>query len=198
MLQIQIEDQRVLGALQKAVQAMNGRQRTEMMKRVAGSMLAAVERNFEQEGRPKWDDLKPSTIADRQRSGHWPGKILQRTGGLKRSITQKWNANEAVVGSNLIYAAIHNQGGEIQKKARTRTVRLRTDAKGRLLRQPNHANLAVFARTRHKRAVERQASIGAHSINIPQREFLKLTEQDLDDLTQEINDWYRDILQGKP
>lgn len=101
-----------------------------------------------------------------------------------------------MVGTNMLYAAIHNQGGSIRRQARTQTVRLRTDAAGRLLRQANHPNLAVFASLRHRRALERQASIGAYSIDMPQREFMRLSEQDLADLAEDVNEWYGEILHG--
>lgn len=196
MLELKIDHQPTLQALRNAVQAMNGSQRTALMRNVAASMLAAVEENFAQQGRPRWQALKPRTIAQRRKSGHWPGKILQRTGRLKNSMSQRWTAERAVVGTNVLYAAIHNQGGTISRKPRSQTVRLRTDAKGRLLRQAGHPNLAVFARKRHQRAAERQASIGAHSIDMPQREFMRLTDQELKDLTADVNVWYEKLLKN--
>lgn len=198
MLELKITDQPVLQALRNAVQAMNGRQRTELMRNISGEMHAAVMQNFEDGGRPQWDKLKPRTIAARKKTGNWPGQILVRRGDLRRSITQRSDASSAVVGSNAVYAAIHQMGGTIQKKARASTVRLRTDAKGRLLRQPNHPSLAVFARQRgkspHKRFVERQSTTKAHSIHMPARPFLQLTPQDLADLTEEVNAWFGEIV----
>ena len=54
-------------------------------------------------------------------------------------------------------------------------MRLRTDAKGVLLRQGDEgklAKLAVFARASHKRAVERSYQGKDYTINIPARPVL--------------------------
>ena len=46
-----------------------------------------------------------------RKKGYWPGRILQRRGELAASITSKYDENSAVVGTNKIYAAIHQFGG---------------------------------------------------------------------------------------
>jgi phage gpG-like protein len=52
----------------------------------------------------KWEKLKDSTIAQRKKKGYWPGKILQQTGTLKRSVTSRVFRDKAIVGTNLEYA----------------------------------------------------------------------------------------------
>ena len=52
----------------------------------------------------------PKTIKQREKKGHWPGKILQQTGQLKRSITAQSTDTEAIVGTNLKYAPTHHFG----------------------------------------------------------------------------------------
>lgn len=44
------------------------------------------------------------------------GKTLADSGTLKRSITHNANISEVIYGSNLEYAAIHNDGGDIEAK----------------------------------------------------------------------------------
>lgn len=87
-----------------------GRDATPLMRVIAGDMQAAVETNFRMEGRPAWAGLKPSTQAERAARGYWPGKILQRTGQLAASIAQDYDATSAVVGTNLVYGAVHQFG----------------------------------------------------------------------------------------
>lgn len=89
------------------------------MRNIAGIMHAEVEDNFSAQGRPGWKPLSENTIAERQRLGYWPGRILQRTGELVTSITAESDANRALVGTNKIYAAILNFGGEIMQAARS-------------------------------------------------------------------------------
>lgn len=84
-----------------------------LMKNIAGIMMDSVETNFEQEGRPKWQGLAKSTIKQRTKAGTWPGKILQVSqAGLASSITSKYDDNSAMVGTNKVYAAIHQFGGD--------------------------------------------------------------------------------------
>jgi phage virion morphogenesis protein len=79
-----------------------------LMQRLAQRLHFIVDENFEKEGRPRrWRPLAPATIEERKRLGYWPGRILQRTGQLKRSITEKTTNNEAIVGTNLEYAEYH-------------------------------------------------------------------------------------------
>jgi phage virion morphogenesis protein len=87
-----------------------------LMKNIAGIMADAVEENFEQEGRPnKWQELAESTVQNRKKTKHWPGRILQVEGQLATSITTKYDNESAVIGSNLEYAAIHQLGGQAGK-----------------------------------------------------------------------------------
>ncbi|MCZ5321378.1 phage virion morphogenesis protein [Escherichia coli] len=48
-----------------------------------------------------------------------PRQILQKSGRLVASIRSAVNNNEATVGTNVRYARIHNEGGEIRHQART-------------------------------------------------------------------------------
>ena len=95
-----------------------------LMREVAGIMLDEVEENFEAQGRPRWLELKSVNLAragySRTKTGKWaylkrnnrPSyMILHDTGRLASSITQQFDANSASVGTNVVYAAIHQFGG---------------------------------------------------------------------------------------
>lgn len=64
------------------------------------------------ETKEKWKDLKQP----RKRKGRKSQTILVDTARLKRSIRKiKVTQNEIVIGSDVPYAKIHNEGGEIKK-----------------------------------------------------------------------------------
>jgi phage virion morphogenesis protein len=110
MINITVDDKGVVQLLKRIEQKMGNMR--PVMRVIAGIMHDAVEENFEKEGRPKWKPLKKSTIKQRERKGHWPGKILQVSGQLASSITQKATSTSAIVGTNKKYAAIHQFGGK--------------------------------------------------------------------------------------
>lgn len=109
-IEIRIDDAELQKNLQRlAERAENLR---PLMKNIAGIMEDSVEENFKQEGRPdKWQKLAKSTIKQRTKKGHWPGRILQVRGELASSITSYYDSYSAVVGTNKVYAAIHQLGG---------------------------------------------------------------------------------------
>ncbi|HOW51772.1 MAG TPA: phage virion morphogenesis protein [bacterium] len=96
-----------------------------VLRGVAGIMHDDVERNFKDEGRPdKWKGLSKKTEAMREKRGHWPGKILQESGALAASIQEDADRTQAMVGTNLAYAAIHHFGfnGTVKVRGSTRKV----------------------------------------------------------------------------
>lgn len=108
-IQVSIDDrelQRTLKRLERRVADL-----TPFFREAAGILAESVDANFEAEGRPKWRPLAPSTIRQREKKGHWPGPILAVRGDLVRSITRHYDAHSAVVGTNKIYARIHQLGG---------------------------------------------------------------------------------------
>lgn len=105
------------------------------MRAIATALLSQTEDNFAAEAGPlgKWPGLARATIEGRVgrlaksrkggtlKSGRISKgvansaagmKLLQDTGRLAASVTPFWSATEAGVGSNAIYAAIHQLGGK--------------------------------------------------------------------------------------
>lgn len=119
MIDVQIDDSGFTFALNGL--SKNAGNTIPLMRSLAGDLQDAVEETFEKEGRPgKWEGLAESTIESREKRGKWPGKILQVSGRLANSISQRYNAREAVVGTNLPYARIHQKGGQAGRGGRTR------------------------------------------------------------------------------
>ena len=117
-IEIKIENKEVLTRLQEL--ANRGENLRPLMKNIAGIMATATEDNFKDEGRPdKWVDLSETTKKQRQKIGKYPGQILQVSGQLASSVSTAYDDNSAVIGSNLVYAAIHQLGGQAGKNKKT-------------------------------------------------------------------------------
>jgi len=162
---IEVSDGPVIAALNRLAQSAGDL--TPAMRAIAQLLERQTEDNFAAESGPlgKWPALK-----DKKRQG---GKMLQDTGRLAASVTPFASTAEAGVGSNAIYAAIHQLGGTIEKAAQSRRVAHRTDAKGNLLRSEALGGKGlVFAKDSHKRVLTRWFEQGAHSIGIPARPYL--------------------------
>ncbi len=109
LIDIDIDDRQLQALMKKlAGRVQNMR---PAMRATAGIMHDEVEENFAREGRPAWEPLAESTIKSRERRGHWPGSLLQVSGQLAASITQKSDAVSARVGTNKRYGAIQQLGG---------------------------------------------------------------------------------------
>ena len=84
---------------------------TPAMRTIADIMRTQTLERFEAETGPDGVRWKPS-----QRALEDGGLTLTDTGHLKQSITAASTATSAVVGTNLLYAAIHQFGGSIRAK----------------------------------------------------------------------------------
>lgn len=147
---------------------LNLKDRQELMTALGGTMLDAVETNFQSEGRPAWQGWSPAYA--KQRAG---GKILQKKGRLAASIRMAITNSSATVGSNVRYARIHNEGGEIKHTARQQSLYFKQAKSGAVSRQ--------FVKKRKANFVQ-SATIGAHTVNIPARPFLQLIDSDIEAL----------------
>jgi phage gpG-like protein len=148
----------------------SGRNIKPLQVEINGILHDEVEENFQAGGRdPKWPES--------QRVKKHGGQTLIDSAQLVNSIQEFVSNNSSGLQTNKEHAAIHNFGGEIKRQPYSGSVRLRTDAKGNLLRQGSglKANLAVFARSSHKRATERSYTSSGYTIRMPQREFMKIS-----------------------
>ncbi len=137
------------------------------------SVVSRMRATFEQQADPwgkGWQGLKASTLRKRRKKGAG-AQILRDTGRLMNSISHTVGDNEVTIGTEVEYAAIHQFGGTIKRTLAAGKVRLRADAKGNLIRQKFHGNLAVFAKSKHKRVVERSHEGRDYVIAIAARPF---------------------------
>lgn len=116
-IEIKIDNKKVEKALLEIAQKTSNLR--PLMKNIAGIMADSTEENFKEEGRPKWKDLSEKTKTARKKTGHYPGQILQVSGQLALSVTTQYDETSAVIGSNKVYAAIHQLGGQAGKNKKT-------------------------------------------------------------------------------
>ncbi|CAB3851934.1 hypothetical protein LMG26842_02887 [Achromobacter dolens] len=170
---IHYEGQRGLDAALSRLAAL-GRSPRPIFKAIANYGESSTRLRFERQRGPDGAAWKPSRRV--QKSG---GQTLVKSRRLLRSITNVYGDTYAAWGSNVAYARIHQQGGEINRAPYSTRIRLRTDARGNLARQPGNRKLAVFARDSHKRARTSWHEVRAYKIRMPARPFLGVNSEDL-------------------
>lgn len=155
--------------------------REPIMRELAAAMADAVEENFARQGRPEW--MGWSRRYARQRHG---GKILQKSGRLAKSITQYSTNDEAVVGTNVKYARIHQEGGEINIAARSQQAYYRQHKNGSVGNRFVRKSRSNFSQWN---------TIGEYKITMPARPFLHLTEDDISGMEATIESYFKRIVE---
>lgn len=150
-----------------------GRSPRRLWQAVGAYGEASTRLRFRNQVGPDGTPWKPSK---RVRKGG--GKTLVLSARLLRSFSHQVRADGVSWGTNVVYARIHQEGGEIQRAAYSSWARLRTDASGTLLRQKSADNLAVFAKATHKRVRVQRYTVDAHTIKMPARPFLGVNAAD--------------------
>lgn len=137
-VKITIDDARLQEALKRLEQS--GTRLAPAMKKIAAALADQVEENFAQQGRPRWQPLENPP---ERRQG---GRILQDSGQLAASISTESTDTAAVIGSNKVYAAIHQFGGKTAAHV-IRPVKKKALAfGGTVRRQVNHPGSDIPAR----------------------------------------------------
>ena len=161
MIRIQIDDAEVIRALGGlAARLANMR---PFYKNVGEELVQSTKERFDAqrdpEGRP-WQRLKPSTVwgkALSKRSFSGARRILRDSGQLQDTIHYQADGDQVLIGSNRVYAAIHQFGG--QTKAHT-------------IRPKNKKALAWPGAAHPVKSVRHPGS------KIPARPFLGMSERD--------------------
>ena len=117
----------------------------ELFDDIGAALVISTQQRFESETAPDGNPWKKSF-----RELHGGGKTLTDTARLVKSITHEASNNGVAVGTNVLYAAIHQTGGTIKAKTK-RGLRFQT---------------------------LNGSWIGKQSVRIPQRAFLGLDQED--------------------
>lgn len=113
-----------------------------------------------------WQALTPRYQRRKRKNGD---KILVLDGWLSSKFTHQVHGDELLVGTNRVYAAIHQFGGVIDVAARSQQAYFRQGKNGEV------GNSFVSKR---KSNFAQWVTIGAYQIRIPARPFLGVSESD--------------------
>lgn len=157
---------------------------TPAMREIAGEILFSTQRRFEREAGPggaAWAPLRAATLRRNPRRAP-PAKILRDTTRLYRSLVSDADAESAAVGTNVVYAALHQFGGDVKQAARQGSASFRL---ARLGAATDKDGKRVGSKLRFARASNRAKSlhhksfaVPARTIRVPARPFLGFDAQD--------------------
>lgn len=156
--------------------------REPLMREMAAAMGDAVEENFRNQGRPAWAGWSPRYAKTRV-----GGKILQKSGRLAASISQFSDNDSATVGTNVKYARIHQEGGEIKHQARSQTLHFKQHKNGEVGNRFVKKSKSNFSQT---------VAVGAYKMKMPARPFLHLTEQDIEGVEETAAAYFKRVIDG--
>lgn len=114
-----------------------------LMRIIQGDMEDEVEENFKQQGRPKWLGFK---YAPTEKRGGGSAKLLQHTGQLAGSIQGRSTNDTAAVGTNKVYAEIHQKGGKTSPHLIKPRNKKALAFGGRVVKSVNHPGSNIPAR----------------------------------------------------
>ena len=138
----------------------------ELLPDIGSRMVRSVILNFKNEGRPqKWKKSK--------RAKNEGGKTLSLSGTLRNSIHYQINNLSVTIGTNVVYARIHQFGGYINKtvqvKSHKRTIK---QAFGRVLKHIKEITIKAHSRKQN--------------LKIPKRPFLLMQKSDINYIRKKI------------
>lgn len=148
-------------------------------------LVTSTQRRFERETAPdgaKWPKLSPRT-ASKRINGRRRGfdNILRVTRRLEQSVSHVISNGELHVGSNVVYAAAHQLGAQIDMPQRQQTIFQnydpKTDTFDQKFRKKSRSNFA------------RDVTVKAHTVSIPARPFLGIDDADREELDHIVTDF---------
>lgn len=157
-----------MAVINEAARAMGNPQ--EMLLDIGSYLLARTEDRFVSQVSPDgtpWEALKPAYMRQKKKNKE---KVLTFNGHFSRSFTYQVIDNELLVGTNRIYAAIHQFGGEIDIAARSQQAYFRQDG-----RTGEIGNRLV---SRERSNFSQWVTLGAYRIQIPARPFLGVSKDE--------------------
>lgn len=146
------------GGLDKAIaKAGNTLGHTQaLMESVGGALVSGTLKRFDAEEDPQGNKWAPSG-----RAADDGGQTLTNRGRLRDSIDRMTTSNKVMVGSNLAYARIHQEGGTIT---------------------PRNAKKLVFTGRGGKK-------VAVDKVTIPARPYLGVSEDDMDEVKSVMADF---------
>lgn len=129
-----------------------------LMADIGEVLVSGTVKRFREEKDPQGKTWEKSARAKEE-----SGQTLSDTGRLRSSIDYAATSNKVMVGSNVVYARIHQLGGEIKPK------------KGKKLKFKGRDGNDVFV----------------DKVNIPARPYLGVSSEDLEEVKAVVNDFLK-------
>lgn len=142
---------------------------TPVMKVIGETVRTSVVKNFLEKGRPtQWMPLAPETIRRKKNKG----RVLIEESHLMDSVNWRASASRVEVGTNKVYAAIHQFGfgGKVSIPAHRRKVESRDIRDGK----KKKASGVGFVKAHERR------------MNVPARPFLMVQNEDIAEIREMI------------
>ncbi|NDV45493.1 hypothetical protein D0T49_00300 [Paludibacter sp. 221] len=153
----------------------------KILRNVRVDLTEAYDRNFERKaffsGAPWLPTKRPVSR----------GSLLLRSSAMRNSIKSEVRGESIVFTSSKPYTEIHNEGGTINMPARKQVIHF--NQKGR------------FSKNNKKASYAQKASVGAHTVKMPKRQFIgdapeveQIVKENIDEvLPSSINDFMTKI-----
>lgn len=181
-VRIEVDDADIAAGLRRLVEA--GADLRPAMSEIADALLFSTQRRFETQSGPdgqRWSPFARSTLR-RMPARRMPPQLLRDTARLYGSLTVAADDRSAEVGTNVVYAAIHQFGGEIPMPERegSATFRLATQGAGQTKDGRRVGSRLRFAKasSRAKSKHTRSFVVPAYMLRIPARPYLGVSEAD--------------------
>jgi phage gpG-like protein len=164
------------------------------MEAIGAALLFSAQRRFETQSGPDgppWAPFAPSTLKSMpaRRKPPW---LLRDTNRLYSSLTYVADAGAVEVGTNVVYAAPHQFGGDIPipERQATATFRIATQGAATAADGRRVGSKLRFAKasTRAKSAHTKTFTVPAHTIRIPARPYLGISADDQAEILAIIGD----------
>ena len=164
-------------------------QRRPLFAAIGEVLLRSTSENFRNQRGPDgmpWTPLRPQTVRQRQRRKQLPLTILRsNTRGkagspLAGSVNSQATEDELRIGTPVVYGAIHQFGGTIDRPARAARIYRDRDADAMPGRR--------FVRKEKARHVS-EVTIPAHRIRIPARPYIGISAGDQMQILELAEDW---------
>lgn len=150
-------------AFQKALKQLSNFQKKELSQAVGEVLRESTLKRFQNEEDPQGHKWKKSLRAMGQNGS--VGKTLAKSGHLKTSLGVQASSEGVSLGTNLIYAGIHQFGGTIKAKS----------AKGLRFKIGDR-----FVRVQ--------------KVTLPQRAYLGISEEDQREVAQTVEEYFKEVL----
>ncbi|RJF94812.1 phage virion morphogenesis protein [Oleomonas cavernae] len=172
---ITVDDSAIIAALQGLIAA--GERPEPALKNIGEHLRESTIARIKAEKSPDGTAFKPLSPAY-AKTKKGPG-ILRETGTLAQIVYQAADG-QLDVGTNAIYAAIHQFGGSVTRHARSRQMSFRTASEGAFTKKDGTkaGSKLRFAAPGSPGSSARWVTIGEHTIPIPARPFLGISAED--------------------